>query len=72
MAGFFSKRQYAAMAESELEMKLLKERCLECSIYAMVLQLELFRFSLKKLLSSEGIFVYLLMPLRAFKAYLMT
>ena len=35
------------MAESELEMKLLKERCLECSIYAMVLQLELFRFSLK-------------------------
>ena len=26
----------------------------------------------EKLLSSEGIFVYLLMPLRAFKAYLMT
>ena len=35
------------MAESELEMKLLKERCLECSIYAMVLQLDFFRFSLK-------------------------
>lgn len=35
MAGFFSKKQYAAMAESELAMKLLKERCLECSICAM-------------------------------------
>ena len=35
MAGFFSKKQYAAIAESELAMKLLKERCLECSIWAM-------------------------------------
>ena len=35
MAGFFSKKQYAAMAESELAIKLLKERCLECSIWAM-------------------------------------
>jgi len=35
MAGFFSKKQYAAMADSELAMKLLKERCLECSIWAM-------------------------------------
>ena len=34
MAGFFSKKQYAAMAESELAIKLLKERCLECSICA--------------------------------------
>lgn len=35
MAGFFSKKQYATMAESELAIKLLKERCLECSIWAM-------------------------------------
>ena len=35
MAGFFSKKQYAAMAESKLAMKFLKERCLECSIYMM-------------------------------------
>ena len=35
IAGFFSKKQYAAMAERELAMKLLKERCLECSIWAM-------------------------------------
>lgn len=34
MAGFFSKKQYAAMADRELAMKLLKERCLECSICA--------------------------------------
>ena len=34
MTGFFSKKQYAAMADSELAMKLLKERCLECSICA--------------------------------------
>lgn len=32
MAGFFSKKQYAAMADKELAMKLLNERCLECSI----------------------------------------
>jgi hypothetical protein len=30
MAGFFSKKQYAAIANKELAMKLLKERCLEC------------------------------------------
>ena len=35
MAGFFSKKQYAAIADKELAMKLLKERCLECSICAM-------------------------------------
>ena len=35
MAGFFSKKQYTAMAEIELAMTLLKERCLECSIWAM-------------------------------------
>jgi len=35
IAGFFSKKQYAAMADKELAMKLLKERCLECSICAM-------------------------------------
>lgn len=34
MAGFFSKKYYAAMAESELATKLLKELCLECSIRA--------------------------------------
>ncbi|AHF13969.1 hypothetical protein BARVI_11960 [Barnesiella viscericola DSM 18177] len=35
MAGFFSKKQYAAIADKELAMKLLKERYLECSICAM-------------------------------------
>ena len=35
MVGFFSKMQYATMAEIELAMKLLKERCPECSICAM-------------------------------------
>lgn len=34
MAGFFSKKQYAAMADSALAMKLLNELCLECSICA--------------------------------------
>ena len=34
MAGFFSKKQYAAMADKELAMKLSNERCLECSICA--------------------------------------
>ena len=33
MAGCFSKKQYAA--DKELAIKLLNERCLECSIYAM-------------------------------------
>ena len=28
MAGFFSKKQYATIADKELAMKLLKERCL--------------------------------------------
>ena len=28
MAGFFSKKQYAAIADKELAMKLLNERCL--------------------------------------------
>ena len=35
MVGFFSKMQYATMAEIELAMKLLKERCPEGSICAM-------------------------------------
>lgn len=35
MAGFFSKKQYAAIADKAFAMKLLKERCLECSICAM-------------------------------------
>ncbi len=35
MAGFFSKKQYAAIADKELAIKLLNERCLECSICAM-------------------------------------
>ena len=35
MAGFFSKKQYAAIADKELAIKLLKERCLECSICTM-------------------------------------
>ena len=35
MAGFFSKKQYAAMADKELAIKLLNDRCLECSICAM-------------------------------------
>ncbi len=29
MTGFFSKKQYAAIADNELAMKLLKERCPE-------------------------------------------
>lgn len=37
MAGFFSKKQYAAIALRALAIKLLKERCLECSICAMFL-----------------------------------
>ncbi len=37
MAGFFSKKQYAAMAESAFAMKLLKDRCLECSICAILI-----------------------------------
>ncbi len=32
MAGFFSKKQYAEIADKELAIKLLNERCLECSI----------------------------------------
>ena len=36
MAGFFSKKQYAAIADKELAIKLLNERCLECSICAML------------------------------------
>lgn len=35
MAGFFSKKQYAAIAESAFAMKLSKDLCLECSICAM-------------------------------------
>ena len=35
MSGFFSKKQYAAIADKELAIKLLNERCLECSICAM-------------------------------------
>ena len=34
MAGFFSKKQYAAIADNAFATKLLKERCLECSICA--------------------------------------
>ena len=37
MAGFFSKKQYAAIALKALAIKLLNERCLECSICAMFL-----------------------------------
>ena len=32
MASFFSKKQYTAIADEELTIKLLNERCLECSI----------------------------------------
>ena len=35
MAGFFWQKQYAAIADKELAIKLLNERCLECSICAM-------------------------------------
>ncbi len=35
MAGFFSKKQYAVIADKELAIKLLNERCLECFICAM-------------------------------------
>ncbi len=40
MAGFFSKKQYAAIADKELTIKLLNERCLECSICAMFFVIE--------------------------------
>lgn len=43
MAGFFSKKQYAAMAENVLVMKLLKDQCLEYSICA-ISQLIIDRF----------------------------
>ena len=42
MADFFSKKQYATIAE-KLAMKLLKERCLEYSILFNVLQLAIDR-----------------------------
>ena len=32
MAGFFSRKQYAAIADKELAIKLLNEQCLEYSI----------------------------------------
>ena len=35
MVSFFSKKQYTAIVDKELAMKLLNERCLECSICAM-------------------------------------
>ena len=35
MVGFFSKKQYAAIADSVFTMKLLNERNLECSTCAM-------------------------------------
>lgn len=41
MSGFFSKKQYAAIADKELTIKLLNERCLECSICAMFFNLSL-------------------------------
>lgn len=34
MAGFFSKKQYIAITDNKVAMKLLKERCRECSIWA--------------------------------------
>ena len=37
MAGFFSKKQYAAIAPKAFAMKLLNERCRECSIWAIFL-----------------------------------
>ena len=37
MAGFLSKKQYAAIAPKAFAMKLLNERCRECSIWAMFL-----------------------------------
>ncbi len=33
MTGFFSKKQYAAISDKELAIKLLDKRCLEYSIY---------------------------------------
>ena len=37
MAGFLSKKQYAAIAPKAFAIKLLNERCRECSIWAMFL-----------------------------------
>ena len=37
MAGFLSKKQYAAIAPKAFAMKLLNERCRESSIWAMFL-----------------------------------
>ena len=51
MAGFFSKKQYAAIADKELAIKLLNERCLECSICAMF-------FSSSLTVSIKALFLY--------------
>lgn len=53
MAGFFSKRQLVAIADNELAMKLLKERCLECPISAMFFSSSL-TVSIKALFSEQG------------------
>ena len=58
MASFFSKKQYAAIADNELAMKLLKERCLECSIYASFsssLTVSIKAFFLSRILSATPI-----------------
>ncbi len=40
MAGFFSKKTVCPIADKELAIKLLNERCLECSICAMFFNYE--------------------------------
>ncbi len=41
MVGFFSKKQYVAIASNELAMKLLNKRCLKYSICAIFFKLSL-------------------------------
>ena len=50
MAGFFSRKQYAAIADKELAIKLLNEQCLEYSICAMF-------FSLSLIVSIKALFL---------------
>lgn len=73
MAGFFSKKQYAATTDKELAMKLQKERCLECPICAIFFSLSLTisikTLSLSRILSTilirEFLILFLTYPLSA-------
>ncbi len=57
IAGFFSKKQYAAIADKTLAMKLLKDQCPECSICAMFFSSSL-TVSIKALFSEQNFIGY--------------